>query len=163
MDICSSPPLGDNNQGSVFELSNGEVGRWTRFFISWIFILTKIVGLEGWGGGFNPPTPVHSNPARVWRGGSTSRSSIQPRLERCKKTGLEGFWQIIVKWQHKTLSITFRYFTFFGGKWKYHPWRNVFFTPPNRTEWTLFGHFVEAGRAWWILKFIRPWRRLERY
>ena len=47
---------------SVLELSNGEVGGWARFFIIWVYILTKIVGLEGWGGGFNPP--INSNPGQ---------------------------------------------------------------------------------------------------
>ena len=41
---------------SVVELSKGEVGGWPKNFISWVYILTKIVGLEGWGGGFNPPS-----------------------------------------------------------------------------------------------------------
>ena len=46
---------------SVVELSKGEVGGWPKNFISWVYILTKIVGLEGWGGGIQPP--VNLNPA----------------------------------------------------------------------------------------------------
>ena len=34
---------------TVVELSKGEVGGWPRNFISWVYILTKIVGFEGWG------------------------------------------------------------------------------------------------------------------
>ena len=32
----------------------GGGGGLSKVFISWVYILTKIVGLEGWGGGFNP-------------------------------------------------------------------------------------------------------------
>ena len=42
---------------SVVDLSLGEVGGWPRNFISLVYISTKIVGFEGWGGGFNLPTP----------------------------------------------------------------------------------------------------------
>ena len=41
------------------QCSDCQMVRWRieqSFFISWVYILTEIVGLEGWGGGFNSPT-----------------------------------------------------------------------------------------------------------
>ena len=38
----------------VLELWNGEVQGLSKVFFSWIYILTKIVGLEGWGRGSTP-------------------------------------------------------------------------------------------------------------
>ena len=35
---------------------------WPKNFISWVYILTKIVCLEGWGGGLNPLTPHQFEP-----------------------------------------------------------------------------------------------------
>ena len=50
----------------VIDLSLGEMGGWPRNFISWVYILTKIVGFEGWCGGVQPPnTPINSNPAHI--------------------------------------------------------------------------------------------------
>ena len=39
-------------------------GGWPKNFISLVYTLTKIVGLEGWGGGFNPP-PRQFEPCRL--------------------------------------------------------------------------------------------------
>ena len=42
------------------------MGGWSRNFISWVYILTKIVGFECWGRGFNPP-PQHPHQFEPWR------------------------------------------------------------------------------------------------
>ena len=59
----------------MLELSNGEVEGWARFFISWIYILTKIVDLESWGGGGSTPTPRQFEP---WR----HNVKLQTNLEK---------------------------------------------------------------------------------
>ena len=51
--------------GSFWPAPSGRIvkrfgGGWRRNFISWVYILTTVVGFLGWGGG---STPVNSNPA----------------------------------------------------------------------------------------------------